>query len=149
MEINFSLDKHTNIYKSQIKKLFNKALEITNKPQNISVNVVLIDDEQIKQMNKQYRNVDKVTDVLSFPMVEDFNNLKNEFDFFSGECNIGDIYINLNKAKQQAKEYGHSTKREFCFLAVHGFLHLLGYDHITEPQEEEMTAIQRMVFQDC
>ena len=147
MKINFSLNTETNKFKKDIQKIYQTALEITQKPTNILVNIVLVDAEEIKTMNCKYRNVDKITDVLSFPMIDNFDNIENEIDFNFGICNVGDIYINLERAKEQATEYGHDLKREFCFLALHGFLHLLGYDHIKKQDEEEMISLQNKVLE--
>ncbi len=147
MKINFSFNKQTVKYKSLIKRLFQTALEVTEITSNISVNVALIDKSQIQALNKKYRAVDKVTDVLSFPMIDDIKNIQNEPDFFIGDCNIGDIYINLEQATKQAEEYGHSLMRELGFLALHGFLHLLGYDHILKQDEVVMFELQNKILE--
>ena len=147
MKINFSFNKQTNCYKKTIEKLYETALNLTKTNENVSVNLVLISPEEIKQMNNTYRNVDKVTDVLSFPMLDSLEDLEQEQDFMFGEVNIGDIYINLDRAKEQAKEYGHGLKREFCFLALHGFLHLLGFDHIEVEDEKEMFDMQNKIME--
>lgn len=147
MKVNFSLNRETCRFKKEIEKLYQEALVITGNPSEISVNVVLVGAEEIRDMNKTYRNVDRVTDVLSFPMLDDMGEIQNEADFAFGECNIGDIYINLDRAKEQANEYGHSLKREFCFLALHGFLHLLGYDHIEKDDEKEMFSLQDKILE--
>lgn len=146
MKINFTLNRETLMFKSDIKKLFELAVENVGITSEISVNVVLVSANKIKQMNKKYRNVDKVTDVLSFPMIDNFDDIESEIDF-GLDCNVGDIYINLDRAKQQASEYGHSLKREFCFLALHGFLHLLGFDHIEKEDEKQMLAMQNLVLE--
>lgn len=147
MKINFSLNQETKKFEKEIKETFACALNLAGVCDDISVNVVLVSEKEIKNMNNVYRGIDKVTDVLSFPLIDDINQIKNEVDFGFGECNIGDIYINLNRAKQQAEEYGHSLKREFCFLALHGFLHLLGYDHIKEDDEKKMYELQNKVLE--
>ena len=149
MKINFSLNKECLPYKKTIKELYLCALNHLNIKSEIVVNVALVSDKKIQKLNKEYRNVDRVTDVLSFPMLEDINEIDTEPDFLFGECNIGDIYINLNRAKQQAEEYGHSLQREFCFLALHGFLHLLGLDHIEKEEEKEMFALQNKIMEEC
>ena len=149
MKINFSLNKECVPYKNIIKKLYSCALKHLEVQSEISVNVALVSDKKIRELNKEYRNVDRVTDVLSFPMLDNIDEINNEPDFMFGECNIGDIYINLNRAKEQAEEYGHSLEREFCFLALHGFLHLLGLDHIEEDDEKEMFALQNKIMAEC
>lgn len=99
---------------------------------NVNFNVIIVDNEYIHNLNKKYRNIDRPTDVISFAL-EDVDDLK--YDDFRL---LGDIYISIDKAKEQADEYGHSLKREICFLAVHGFLHLLGYDHTLSKKDEEI-----------
>ena len=147
MRINFNLNKETCRFKKDIEKIFEVALDETGIPSNILVNITLISGEEIRQMNKTYRDVDRVTDVLSFPMIDNINDIEKEYDFAFGECNIGDIYINLERAKEQANEYGHSLKREFCFLSLHGFLHLLGYDHMEKEDERIMFYIADKVLE--
>lgn len=147
MQINFSLDKETLQFKKTIKQIFETAISITNVSSNISVNVALVTDDEIRKLNATHRGIDKVTDVLSFPMIENIDEIENEADFFTGACNVGDIYINLNRAKEQACEYGHSLKREFCFLALHGFLHLLGFDHMEKNDEILMLEVQDKVLE--
>lgn len=99
-------------------------------------NIIIVDNEKIHKINKEYRNVDRPTDVISFAM-EDNMDIKYE-DFRL----LGDIYISIDKCYEQAKEYEHSKVREICFLATHGVLHLLGYDHMEESDEKEMFKLQ-------
>lgn len=101
--------------------------------------IVFVDDEQIHEMNKNYRSVDRVTDVISFALCDD-----PEYDEQSEE--LGDIFIDLEQAMRQAEEYGHSVAREVAFLAVHGYLHLCGYDHMTKDEEEEMCKKQEEIL---
>lgn len=103
-------------------------------------NVIIVTKDKIQELNKTYRNIDKVTDVISFAL-EDDKTYKLE-----GYRVLGDIYICLEKAKEQANEYGHSFKRELSFLAVHGLLHLLGYDHLNEEDEKIMFSKQEEVL---
>ena len=146
MKVYFNQDKKTTAFADDILNLFYLAIEETHKPSEISVNLVDVTPNEIQEMNKTYRDTDRVTDVLSFPMIDDFNNIEKEPDYAFGECNIGDIYINVDRAESQAKEYGHSLRREYCFLALHGFLHLLGYDHIEKEQENEMFNMQDKIL---
>lgn len=146
MNINFSFDNETSTCEEVINKIYEIALNETKKTNDITVNVVLVTPSEIQKLNKEFREIDKVTDVLSFPMLDDFNDFESARDF-TGECEIGDIYINPERAKEQAKEYGHSYKREICFLALHGFLHLLGYDHMTEREEKEMFSLQDIILE--
>ena len=96
---------------------------------NAVFNIILVDDEYIHKINKEYRNIDKVTDVISFALEDDDNDYETNYRV------LGDIYISVDTAYRQAKEYGHSNLREICFLATHGLLHLLGYDHMEEDDE--------------
>jgi len=99
-------------------------------------NIIIVDNEKIHEINKEYRNVDRETDVISFAMED---NMDIEYEDFRL---LGDIYISIDKCYQQALEYGHSNVREICFLATHGVLHLLGYDHMEEDDEKEMFSLQ-------
>ena len=103
--------------------------------ENLYINVVLTNSETIRQINKEQRNIDKATDVLSFPMFEkeEINNIDNKIPEV-----LGDIVISIEKVEEQAKEYGHSFKRELSYMVVHGFYHILGYDHIEEKDKLQM-----------
>ncbi|MEZ3477993.1 MAG: rRNA maturation RNase YbeY [Lachnospiraceae bacterium] len=124
-------------------KVIVEALDLENCPYEVSVNVLLTDDQGIHAMNKQYRGIDRPTDVLSFPNVDyenpsDFTGIEDTaedyFDPESGELCLGDIVISVDKVYAQAEEYGHTPRREYAFLIAHSMLHLLGYDHM-EPDE--------------
>lgn len=107
------------------------------------VSVVIVDDEEIHQLNRDFRNVDRPTDVLSFPQWES----KEEWvTCKDSPLPLGDIVISLSRAREQSDTYGHSLKREVAFLAVHGFLHLLGYNHTTEEEEKIMFSRQEEVL---
>ena len=101
------------------------------------VSLSIVDDREMHELNLQYRGVDRTTDVLSFPLEEDRP---------KEPCLLGDIIVSAPKAKQQAEEYGHSLLREMSFLVVHGTLHLLGYDHMTPEEDEEMQRLQEEVL---
>jgi probable rRNA maturation factor len=103
-------------------------------------NVIIVDKEKIQELNREYRNIDRVTDVISFAL-EDDNTIK-----LDNYRMLGDIYICIDKTKEQANEFGHSFKRELSFLAVHGLFHLLGYDHMNEEEEKIMFAKQEEVL---
>ena len=107
---------------------------------NATFSVILTDDEEVHTLNKTYRNIERTTDVLSFAL--------NDNGEFPGPINVlGDIYISIPKMIEQAKECGHSEKRELSFLAVHGLLHLLGYDHtLGEKEEKEMFDLQKEIL---
>jgi probable rRNA maturation factor len=118
-----------------VKSVLNKAAEVYGIEPYTEVSVVLADDEYIHQLNRQYRGKDCPTDVLSFALNEG-----EEPEVIDGpkEVLLGDIIISLETATRQAEEYGHSLERELSYLTVHGILHLLGYDHMTENEKKEM-----------
>ena len=105
------------------------------------VSVSIVDNRYIHKINKKYRGIDRPTDVISFAFLDSENNY-DKILFSPGPFVLGDIYISLDKAKEQAVEYGHSLHRELSFLFVHGLLHLLGYDHMNKEDEEEMFKLQ-------
>lgn len=122
-----------------LKQLIDYALEY-KKLDKVIFNVIFVDNEKIRKINQEYRQIDKETDVISFAL-EDNEEIKFEFGRL-----LGDIYISVTKMKQQAKEYGHSEKREMAFLTIHGLLHLLGYDHMTNKDEEVMFKEQELIL---
>lgn len=108
----------------------------------IYVSVILSNEEYIKQINSKFRNIDKVTDVLSFPMFE-----KDEIETVKEEKEVlGDIIVCVPKVKEQAKEYGHSELREFSYMLVHGFYHLMGYDHMNDEDKAKMRKKEEKVL---
>ena len=113
---------------------------------NIYINIILTDPNNIRKTNKQYRNIDKETDVLSFPMFEkeEIENLKNSKNLVPEV--LGDIMISVERVKKQAKEYGHSFERELAYMLVHGFYHLMGYDHIEEEDKKQMREKEEIVL---
>lgn len=119
--------------------LINYALN-KEKIDNVEFNVILVDNKKIKELNKEYRNIDDHTDVISFAL-EDYDK-----SLFDGLRILGDIYISLDKAKEQSLEYNHSFKRELSFLVIHGLLHLLGYDHINKDMEDNMFKKQEEIL---
>lgn len=127
------------IDENDLVKVIEKVSELLGIESSI-VSIVLVDNEYIHKINKEYRNVDRETDVISFAFMDDETNPE------SGITDLGEIYISLEKAHSQSKEYGHSFKRELCFLLTHGLLHLLGYDHMTEEDEKEMFGLQEEVL---
>lgn len=108
--------------------------------ENILFNVIIIDNSRIREINREYRNIDRETDVISFALEDDKTFNLEEIRV------LGDIYISIDKVRSQALEYGHSFKRELSFLAIHGFLHLLGYDHMEKDEEEIMFKKQEEVL---
>lgn len=114
---------------------------IREKLDNVIFNIIIVDKAKIKEINEAYRGIDRVTDVISFALEDDLVMTSPE-----GIRVLGDIYICIERARQQASEYGHSFKRELSFLAVHGLLHLLGYDHMNEEDEKIMFSKQEEVL---
>lgn len=124
-----------------VKKVLLGAIE-KEKLKNVSFNLIIVDNEYIHELNKSYRNIDRETDVITFALEdEDSIVLPDNMRI------LGDIYISIDKAKEQSKEYGHSLLRELSFLAVHGFYHLLGYDHQTKEEEKIMFQKQEEVLE--
>lgn len=123
-----------------LEPLLTYALEVEN-VDNLEFNVIIINNEEIHKINKEYRGIDRPTDVISFAL-EDYKDIKYENDYRV----LGDIYISIDKVKEQAKEYGHSEKRELAFLTVHGLLHLLGYDHMEKEDEKVMFSRQELIL---
>ena len=112
-------------------------------PSALECAVVFVSDSEIRKLNRDYRNVDAVTDVISFAIKDSTDDYQITDEV---ENSLGDIFIGLKQAEQQALEYGHSLKREVEFLFVHGLLHLLGYDHDSEKEEKVMFALQKEVL---
>ena len=136
--------------KELIKKCCHAALEYMEFRTDVEISVVLTDNEGIRTLNNLHRGIDRATDVLSFPMFEYDENgdiIEDYVEFNEmGEICLGDIVISLERAHEQATEYGHSPEREIGFLTVHSMLHLLGYDHMTPEDEEEMFGYQREIL---
>lgn len=127
----------------EVKKVLYKAMEKENL-ENTSFNLIIVDNEYIHELNKNYRHIDRETDVITFALEDDDTLIVG-----GDERILGDIYISIDKAKSQALEYGHSLLRELSFLAVHGFYHLLGYDHMTKEDEKVMFKKQDEVLDAC
>ena len=125
----------------EIKKLTDYLVKYMN-VENAQFNVIFINNEKIREINKSYRGIDRETDVISFAL-EDEKTIRVE-----NERILGDIYISVEKAKMQAEEYGHSTEREFSFLFAHSMLHLLGYDHMEPDEAAVMEAKQAKALED-
>lgn len=126
------------LYETLMKRVIRAAVSEQYPNHKFEVNVTVCDDETIRLINNEHRGIDRPTDVLSFPFFE--------FDTPEVTTLLGDIIISRDTAYRQAKEYGHSPKREFCFLAAHSALHLLGYDHETDDEREVMEAKQREIL---
>ena len=124
-----------------------KVLEsavIKEKLEDVTFNLIIVDNEYIHELNKNYRGIDRETDVITFALEDEDSLIMPE----EVERYLGDIYISIDKARSQAEENGHGLLRELSFLAVHGFYHLLGYDHMTEEEEKVMFKKQEEVIED-
>jgi probable rRNA maturation factor len=138
-------------------KVISYCLEYMKFPYEAEVNLTLTDNDGIRQINRQYREIDRPTDVLSFPLLSygqpgDFSFLEEEseddFNPDTGEAMLGDIIISVDKVREQAESYGHSEEREFAFLIVHSMLHLFGFDHMTEEEAAQMEEKQKLILSD-
>lgn len=126
-------------YEELIKQAVDAALAFEHFSYPCEVSVTIVDNERIRELNNEFRNIDRETDVLSFPMEDEDDGMENVV--------LGDIVISLEKAEQQAKEYGHSLEREIAFLCVHSVLHLLGYDHMENEEERDMFERQEKILE--
>ena len=124
-----------------VEKVLYSAIE-KEKLDNVVFNLIIVDNKYIHELNKMYRNIDRETDVITFALEDE-----DTIIIPDNERILGDIYISIDKAKSQAEEYGHSLLRELSFLTVHGFYHLLGYDHQTKEEEEIMFGKQEEVLE--
>jgi len=144
LEIEFLDIPEDESYKAKIEEVLKQCYkEEKINPEYLYVNVILTNPENIRKLNKEYRNIDKETDVLSFPMFE-----KEELENFKSNCQevLGDIVISIDRVKEQAIEYGHSFERELAYMVVHGFYHIIGYDHIEEADKKEMRTKEEIVL---
>ena len=132
-------------YEEEYLSIMGIALRILDIKCDPIVSVSLVDNRYIHKINKKYRQIDRPTDVISFAFLDDGNQYDKVLHK-EGIVALGDIYISTEKAIEQAKEYGHSLKRELCFLFTHGLLHLLGYDHMKKEDEEVMFALQDKIL---
>ncbi len=154
MTINIEYESESTLdipYKDIITSAIEESMDYEGCPYEAEVNVLITDNEDIRQINKEFRNIDSPTDVLSFPMVDyespsDFDHLEDMTnDYFNpetGELLLGDIVISVDKVKEQAEKYGHSETREMAFLVAHSMLHLFGYDHMEEDERLVMEQKQ-------
>jgi len=146
-EVNFLDIDENKSYLELIEKVIGQAFNIEEiNKLNLYINIILTDPENIRKANKEYRNIDKETDVLSFPMFE-----KEEIEEILINGNdiqdiLGDIIISIPRVEEQAKEYGHSFEREFAYMLIHGFYHLMGYDHMEEEDKKQMRKKEELVL---
>lgn len=130
-------------YYPLIKKYYKKTIIILKLEDSYDLSLIIVGPKKIREINREYRKIDKPTDVISFAMIDSDDDL-----FYDDAIQLGDIFINRNKVLSQSKEYNHSIKREFVFLFVHGLLHLLGYDHMNPKDEKIMFSIQNKIVGD-
>ena len=144
-------------YESLAKEVISFTLDHENFPYESEVNLTLTDNDGIHEINKMYRQIDRPTDVLSFPMLSyeaagDFSKLEDDYDDNfnpdTGEIMLGDIVISVDKVLEQAESYGHTPRREYAFLIVHSMLPLFGYDHMTPEEAVQMEAKQRQILEE-
>lgn len=141
MKLNYEINDNYNVnFKySYLKKVIKSTLKHEG-VENAYFSIVFVDETEIQKINKEYRGIDKVTDVISFALEDNADVINNNLRI------LGDIYICIPKMLEQAQNYGHSIKRELSFLTIHGLLHLLGYDHIEKEDEEKMFALQELIL---
>ena len=123
-----------------LEEYYKKTLKVLKLEDKYVLSLIIVGPRTIKNINRDYRNIDKETDVISFALLD-----SGDEEQYDDAIELGDIFINRKRVLSQAKEYGHSIKREFVFLFVHGLLHLLGYDHMKPEDEKEMFALQRKI----
>lgn len=126
-----------------IKKVLTKGAELQKVPEDAEISVLITDADEIHELNRDYRHVDAPTDVLSFALNEGEDDLPEE------SKELGDIVINKDRAIEQAKEYGHTKEREMAYLSVHGFLHILGYDHYDPDEKKAMRKAEEEILDAC
>ncbi len=125
--------------KNLIEKSISAVLKVENLDENVEVSVSFVGDDEIRDLNREYRGVDKSTDVLSFPMDDEFI-IDNRI--------LGDVIINTRRVMEQAEELGHSNERELSYLTVHSILHLLGYDHMEDEDKKEMREREKLAMRE-
>lgn len=147
-EIVYKDIKEEPTYEAIVKKVFDKCFEEENlQNSKLYITVTFTNPENIRKINKQYRNIDKATDVLSFPLYEKQElDKKIEQQEFLHEDVLGDVVISIEKVEEQAKEYGHSFERELSYMLVHGIYHLMGYDHIEEEDKKKMREKEEKIL---
>nr|WP_297394578.1 rRNA maturation RNase YbeY [uncultured Peptostreptococcus sp.] len=128
-------------FMDKIKAVMLEVLAYEDYDDDYEVSLSFVTNDEIRDINREYRNIDKVTDVLSFPMYDG-----QEVDVDFGQISLGDIVISIERASEQAKDFGHSLEREICFLVCHSMFHLLGYDHMEENDAIDMHAREEAVL---
>ncbi len=146
MELSFSsFDEHYDYLEKTYSDLLSYVFSYLSLKADPIISVTIVDNDTIHEINKTYRGIDRPTDVISFAFLDDDENRDENLNK-EGLIDLGEIYISLPKAIEQAEDYGHSLERELDFLFVHGLLHLLGYDHMNEEDEKEMFSLQETIL---
>ena len=140
--INQTEQTNWNEYESRFQEILEKTRNVLKIDKDYEISIILVDAKEIHQINKDYRNIDRPTDVISFALKDS----DDEFFIDEVDLELGDIFINIEAVVNQAKEYGHSECREISFLCTHGILHLLGYDHMNEEDEKVMFGLQDVIL---
>ena len=148
IEVNYNAISELPNEEKRIKEVVSRVLEEEKVLSEVDVYITLTNNEKIHKINKEYRDVDRPTDVLSFPMYErdEIADLKNDTDD-EIEKILGDIIVSIEKVREQAEEYGHSFERELAYLVTHGMLHLLGYDHMIEEEKAVMRKREEEILE--
>ena len=145
MAIDFLYEDEMNLcdksYETDFNAIIETALGYLHIEDDVELSCIIVDDQRIHEINRDYRHIDRATDVISFALEDN-----DQFYVEGMPRSLGDIFISYDHACMQAKEYGHSIEREMCFLMTHGLLHLLGYDHMSEDDEKEMFALQKEIL---
>jgi len=145
MEISFEFinqtDENLDLYEEKLSGIIKTAFAILKIEDDCELSCIVVDNKEIHRINKEYRHIDRPTDVISFAYEDD-----ECFELEGAPRELGDIFISVEKAKEQAESYGHSFEREFCFLFTHGLLHLLGYDHMEEEESKIMFGLQEEIL---
>ena len=142
--INQSQEYQWTRYKKDFITIANKCEEILHLKGERCTSVIFVTPEKIHEINREYRQIDRATDVISFALLDE----DEAYDMMESEIELGDIFINVDAIRQQAKDYQHTIRREVCFLFTHGLLHLLGYDHMKKDEERTMFALQDEILYD-
>lgn len=142
-KINKTRESEWKVYYPLMDTLLQTTLSTLKRDENVSCSIILVKSKKIHEINREYRNVDRPTDVISFALCDEVDDYEKSDD---DETELGDIFINVDAVRSQAIEYGHSEKREFCFLFVHGLLHCLGYDHLNKKDEKIMFDLQKKIL---
>lgn len=142
--LNQTEEKKWNRYKKDFLAIMENACKVLQLEEDYIVSLIFVTPQAIHEINRDYRNIDRATDVISFALKDG----EDDYEMMEGDNELGDIFINIEAIVNQANDYGHSLRREVCFLFTHGLLHLLGYDHMNEEDEKEMFHLQDVILDD-